>query len=238
LAQCLCLAWMAILLAPAITHAQSPAHPASLELKGSIGYTNVFDDDDHHLHTSVAARLYVTDRFSLEPEAQYLRASSHDDVVITGNVNWDLGRGRVIPYVSGGIGALNGRQLFAQAGMGTKITMGERWFIAPDVRFGYYYHIRSSIGLGYAFRRTTSAATEASRSRTHHAGPLDLLPHLLGPLHGELAQVESLAADQLAVTQGLRLDASRAVVSRFGRPGVVVLHERPERLTRLRDAWR
>jgi hypothetical protein len=42
--------------------------------------------------------------------------------------------------------------------MGTKITMGERWFIAPDVRFGYYYHIRSSIGFGYAFRRTTSAA--------------------------------------------------------------------------------
>jgi hypothetical protein len=151
MAQRLFLAWIAIILAPAIAYAQSPAHRASIDLKGSIGYTVVFDDDEHHLHNSGAARLYVTDRFSVEPEVQYLRASRHDDVVIAANVNLDLRRGRVIPYVSGGIGLANGRHVFAQGGVGTKIKVSESWFAAPDVRFGYYYHIRTSIGFGYAF---------------------------------------------------------------------------------------
>ncbi len=151
MAQRLFLVWIAIILTPALANAQSPGHGASIDLKGSIGYARFFDDDANHLHTSVAARLYVTDRLSIEPEVQYLRASYHDDLVIAANVNVDLRRGRVIPYVSGGIGVANGRDLFAQGGVGTKITMGESWFIAPDVRFGYYNHIRTSIGFGYAF---------------------------------------------------------------------------------------
>ena len=151
MAQRLFLAYIAIILAPAIANAQAPGHRASTDLKGSIGYALFFDDDAHHLHTSVAARLYVTDRFSIEPEVQYLRASYHDDVVIAANVNLDVRRGRVIPYVSGGIGVANGRHMFAQGGVGTKIKMSESWFAAPDVRFGYYYHIRTSIGFGYAF---------------------------------------------------------------------------------------
>jgi hypothetical protein len=142
--------WIAIVLAPAIASAQSPARGPSIDLKGSIGYAFFFDDDSHHLHTSGAAMLYVTDRFSIEPEVQYLRASLHDDVVIAANVNLDLRRGRVIPYVSGGLGWANGRDWFAQGGLGTKIYLSESWFVAPDVRFGYYYHIRTSVGLGYA----------------------------------------------------------------------------------------
>ena len=155
MAQRLFLAWVAIILAPAIANAQSPAHRGSIDLKGSIGYAGFFDDDSHHLHTSGAVRLYVTDRFSTEPEVQYLRASLHDDIVTSANVNFDLRRGRVIPYVSGGIGLANSRHLFAQGGVGTKIKMTESWFVAPDVRFGYYFHIRTSVGLGYAFGPTT-----------------------------------------------------------------------------------
>ena len=155
MAQRLFLAWMAIILAPSIANAQSPAHRDSIDLKGSIGYTGVFDDDANHLHTSAAARLYLTDRFSIEPEVQYLRASLHDDLVIAANVNLDLRRGRVTPYVSGGIGVANKRYLFAQGGVGTKIKTSGSWFIAPDVRFGYYFHIRTSIGFGYAFGPAT-----------------------------------------------------------------------------------
>jgi hypothetical protein len=155
-AQRLFLAWIAIILAPAIANAQSPTHRAGIDLKGSIGYTAVFDDDAHHLHTSAAARLYLTDRFSIEPEVQYLRASLHDDVVIAANVNLDLRRGRrVAPYVSGGIGVANKRHLFAQGGVGAKIKTTGSWFIAPDVRFGHYFHIRTSIGLGYVFGAAT-----------------------------------------------------------------------------------
>lgn len=151
MAQRLFLAVMAIILAPSIANAQSSAHRGSIDLKGSIGYTGVFDDDASHSHTSAAARLYVTERFSIEPEVQYLRASFHDDAVVVVNANLDLlRRGRVIPYVSAGIGEANGRSVFAQGGVGTKIMSGS-WFIAPDVRFGYYYHIRASVGFGYAF---------------------------------------------------------------------------------------
>ena len=120
MAQRLFLAWMAIILAPSIANAQSPAHRDSIDLKGSIGYTRVFDDDANHLHTSAAVKLYLTDRFSIEPEVQYLRASLHDDLVIAANVNLDLRRGRVTPYVSGGIGVVNKRHLFAQGGVGTR----------------------------------------------------------------------------------------------------------------------
>ena len=155
MAQRLFLAWMAIILAPSIANAQSPAHLDSIDLKGSIGYTRVFDDDASHLHTSAAAKLYLTDRFSIEPEVQYLRASLHDDLVIVANVNLDLRRKRVTPYVSGGIGVANKRQFFAQGGVGAKIKTSGSWFIAPDVRVGHYPHIRTSIGFGYTFGPAT-----------------------------------------------------------------------------------
>ena len=154
--------WIVTILAPAIANGQSPERQASIDLKGSIGHTGFFDDDGNHLHTSVAARLYVTDRLSLEPEVQYLRP--HDDLVIAANVNLDLRRGRVIPYISVGIGVMNTRDVFAQGGVGTKITIGESWFLAPDVRFGYYFHIRSSIGFGYAFGRATGEGSGEPRS--------------------------------------------------------------------------
>jgi hypothetical protein len=153
--QGLLLAWIVTILAPAIANAQSPVHQARINVKGSIGYAGFFDDDAHHLHTSAGVRLYVTDRVSIEPEAQYLRAARHEDFVAAANVNWDLRRGRVIPYVSGGIGVADGRHLFAQGGVGATIPLSESWFVAPDVRFGYYYHIRASIGVGYAFGPAT-----------------------------------------------------------------------------------
>ena len=145
------LVWSAIILTPALANAQSPGHRASIDLKGSIGYAGFFDDDVNHLHTSVGARLYVTDRLSIEPEVQYsarqLPRRPRDRRQRQRGSSPRAGD----RYVSGGIGVANGRDLFAQGGVGTKITMGESWFIAPDVRLGYYNHIRTSIGFGYAF---------------------------------------------------------------------------------------
>jgi hypothetical protein len=39
------------------------------------------------LHTSAAVKPYLTDRFSIEPEVQDLRASLHDDLVIAAKPN-------------------------------------------------------------------------------------------------------------------------------------------------------
>ena len=89
---------MAIVLAPSIANAQSLAHRGSTDLKGSIGYTAVFDDDAHHLHTSAAVRLYLTERFSIEPEVQHLGASKHDDVVIVANLNIRASIGLGFPF--------------------------------------------------------------------------------------------------------------------------------------------
>jgi hypothetical protein len=80
--------------------------------------------------------------------------------VLTANVNWDLLEGRVLPYLTGGVGYVRSRfgsfsanEVFAQGGFGAKVYMNEAWFVSPDVRFGYWYHVRASVGFGYSFRQ-------------------------------------------------------------------------------------
>ena len=138
----------------------------TFDLKGSIGATSFVDEDaENHLHTSVAGRIYLTRRFSVEPEFQYLNQSSrHDDLVLAGNLAWDFRTGRVIPYVSGGLGWMRSRfkgftptfssdEGFIQLGGGAKIYLTDSWFISPEARVGWEPHIRVSVGIGYTFRR-------------------------------------------------------------------------------------
>ena len=142
------------------------AQPGVIDLKGSIGLTSFVDEDaEQHLHTGGAARFYVTRRFSIEPELQYLRqSSSHDDLAVVGNANWDFRTGRVTPYVSGGIGFMRSRfrmftptffsnEVFLQIGGGAKIYLNDTWFVSPEARIGWEPHVRLSIGVGYTFRR-------------------------------------------------------------------------------------
>ena len=137
----------------------------AIDLKGSIGATSFVDEDaENHLHTGVAARFYLTRRFSVEPEFQYLYQSSrHSDTVLAGNLGWDFRTGRIVPYVSGGLGWMRSRfgisptfssnEGFIQLGGGVKIYVTDAWFVAPDVRVGWEPHVRVSVGIGYTFRR-------------------------------------------------------------------------------------
>lgn len=140
--------------------------PGAVDLKGSIGYTGFADESlIGHLQTGASARIYLTRRFSVEPEFQYLRQSSnHSDVVIVPNVNWDFREGRVVPYVTGGVGLVRSsfRQFqptftvnatFFQAGGGVKLYVTDRWYVAPEVRVGWELHVRASVAVGYTFRR-------------------------------------------------------------------------------------
>ena len=141
------------------------AQPGAIDLRGSIGLTSFVDEvAENHLHASGAARFYLTQRFSLEPEFQYLRQSStHDDIVLIGNVNWDFLVGRVTPYASGGIGfmrssfgrmpSFSSNEGFVQIGGGMKIYLNDSWFLSPEARVGWEPHFRLSIGIGHTFRR-------------------------------------------------------------------------------------
>lgn len=138
----------------------------TIDLKGSIGYTGFVDEGaENHLHTGLAARFYVTRRFSVEPEFQYLYQSSrHDDLVAVANLAWDFRTGRAVPYVSGGIGVMRSRfkgftptfvsnETFGQVGGGAKVYLNDSWFISPEARIGWEPHVRLSVGIGYTFRR-------------------------------------------------------------------------------------
>jgi len=141
--------------------------PGTVEIKGSLGYTGFADEGIvNHLQTGGSARIYVTKRFSVEPEFQYLKGSgSHYDLVVLPNVSWDFrGGGRIVPYLTGGVGwsqtvdrfggtVYRYNQTFFQIGAGVKVRLNNRWYVAPEVRVGSELHIRTSVALGYTFPR-------------------------------------------------------------------------------------
>ena len=141
------------------------AQRGTIDVKGSVGYTG-FPDEGwiHHLQTGASARFYLTRKFSIEPEFQYLHHSNHYDTVFLPNVSWDFRKGRVEPYVTGGVGVLTNHfrgfgpstsssSWFVQAGGGAKIYIRGRWFVAPEARIGWEANARLTVGIGYSFRR-------------------------------------------------------------------------------------
>ena len=137
-----------------------------VDVKGSIGIASFLDESfDHHLLTGASARFYITRRFSIEPEVLYLRRGrTHSDIIIMPNVVWDFGGERVVPYVTGGIGLLrtsdggfiggfSHTEGTISVGIGTKIYLNDRWFVAPEARLGFEAHVRASVGVGYTWHR-------------------------------------------------------------------------------------
>ncbi|MEO8096948.1 MAG: outer membrane beta-barrel protein [Acidobacteriota bacterium] len=141
--------------------------PRTVEVKGSAGYTGFTDESiDGHLQTGFSVRYYLTRRFSIEPEFQYLRGENrHYDLLLIPNVNWDFrGQGRVIPYITGGVGWLrstygqfrptfSSNEGFLQIGTGVKTYISDRWYVAPEFRVGFEFHFRASAAIGYTFGR-------------------------------------------------------------------------------------
>jgi hypothetical protein len=137
-----------------------------IDLKGSIGLASFVDESfDDHLLTGASARIYITRRFSIEPEILYLREnSSHSDLMFTPNLVWDFGGRRMAPYVTGGIGVIrssdsgflrsfSNTDAVVSAGGGAKVYLNDGWFVAPEARIGFEAHVRLSVGVGYTWRR-------------------------------------------------------------------------------------
>lgn len=148
---------------------------ADVKLGGGIStFGGVVNDNFRHTVVAGSVRIYVYRRLSIEPEVMYMQRGDFDrDWVFTPHVAVDLldSRGRIVPYAIAGVGVehhsdqftfndfFNGNVLVtrkvsanvisANAGIGVKLFLTNRLFVAPDVRVGHEPSFRATVGVGY-----------------------------------------------------------------------------------------
>ena len=136
------------------------------ELRGTVGYSNFLDEDPlHHLVTGGSARFYVTNRVAIEPEFLFMYRSRQDiDFQVIPNVVFEFTKreSRFQPYAIGGVGLQRHRGLTGigtywsnswtgSAGIGTKIFLSDRLYVAPEFRLGLEPIVRITASIGYVF---------------------------------------------------------------------------------------
>ena len=141
----------------------------STDIRGTGGWTGFVDESSQdHLFVGASVRYYLTPKFSVEPEFQYLYNAEEDrDFVLLANVAYDFRApgARVVPYVIGGLGMLWHRSSgafgtfsanhgFASSGFGTKVYVNDRWFVSPEFRIGWEAHVRFTVSVGRSLGRT------------------------------------------------------------------------------------
>jgi hypothetical protein len=149
--------------------------PGTVEVRGSAGVAAFLDDDeDHSSAWGASVRTYLTPRISLEPEFYYLRGYGRSpgegkvrDYEFNLNVALDfLKTPRITPYVFGGVGFQLHRNRFQfgntefqiketresfGGGIGGRIFLTDRLFVAPEVRLGLETLARVVGSIGYRF---------------------------------------------------------------------------------------
>jgi len=138
----------------------------AMEVRGTIGYSNFLDEGPlHHLVTGGSARFYVTNRVAIEPEFLFMYRSRQDiDLQFIPNVVFDFTKreSRFQPYAIGGVGLQRHRGLTGtgyywsnswtgSAGIGTKIFLSDRLYVAPEFRLGLEPIVRITGSIGYVF---------------------------------------------------------------------------------------
>ena len=156
----------ALLLSSAtVCHAQT--EPPRTSIEGTLGYAAFLDEDAiEHFVGGGAIRYRVSPRLSVGPEVIYMRGPARDrDLFVTGNlwfhfVEPRLDR-RVTPYLVVGGGLMRHRSEFIDfvayegavtGGIGARIAVTDRWYIAPEARLGWEPHARLSVNVGYTLR--------------------------------------------------------------------------------------
>jgi hypothetical protein len=137
-----------------------------MELQGTVGYSNFLDEGPlHHLVTGGSARFYVTNRLAVEPEFLFMYRSRQDiDFQVIPNVVFDFTKRESCfqPYAIGGVGLQRHRELTGtgyywsnswtgSAGIGTKIFLSDRLYVAPEFRLGLEPIVRITGSIGYVF---------------------------------------------------------------------------------------
>jgi len=170
-------ATFATLLLCGITHsaAQTELSGPKAEVRGTLGGSTFNDNEIPHGVIGGSVRIYVSRRFSLEPEVMYMHHSENDqDIIFQPNVAVDLMKptGKFVPYVIAGVGVIHHRGRFsgfdfttgaprtfdtsftgwtASAGAGVKIFVTDKLFIAPEARIGREPGLRGTFSIGYVF---------------------------------------------------------------------------------------
>jgi hypothetical protein len=144
-----------ILIAAVSLEAQIPRP----EVRLAVGWTGFLDEgSDDHAVAGGSVRYYFTPRLSIEPELMYMNGQGHHDFTLVPNIAFDFGRGRVVPYVIGGLGWIhsdfrrfNTNEAFFSGGVGLKLFLTDRIYVAPDFRGGWEPHLRFTGTFGFVF---------------------------------------------------------------------------------------
>lgn len=139
------------------------------------GAAFALEDEDALGHTAVggAVRVYLSRRWSVEPEFMYMRRNVNDrDYFFTPSVVYDIVEPtrKAVPYVLAGVGVEHHRGNFFGAdfntgrpfvsdttfttwslglGAGVKLFLTDRLFVAPEVRVGREPYARATVSVGY-----------------------------------------------------------------------------------------
>lgn len=129
------------------------------------GWAGFVDEDtiDHSVF-GAAAKWNVSPRVAIGPELVYMIGPGSDrDLMLTGNVTFDLFDGPVTPFfvVGGGLfrhsddfgarGSFSSMEGAFTGGGGVRIAVGDRFYIAPEARIGWELHARLSVAAGWRF---------------------------------------------------------------------------------------
>jgi hypothetical protein len=147
------------------THSAEPDQP-SHDLKLVLG-TSAFLDEEipfDHFIAGGSVRFGITKRFSVEPQFLYMSGPGSDrDYTLTGNISYDLLTApRFAVYTVAGAGLIRHSERFQRdefsvnewtvnGGIGVRLYLTERFFVAPEFRFGWEPLLSTQVGIGYSF---------------------------------------------------------------------------------------
>jgi hypothetical protein len=135
-------------------------------VEASAGHAGFVPDSSiDHDYIGGGVRAYLTPKVAIGPEVVYMRRPHGEHVwFVTGNVTFDLvdtiARARpVVPYVVAGAGFFRLTEMVgtgpytsgeatAMGGIGARIALGDRFFVAPELRLGWETHFRLGVTVG------------------------------------------------------------------------------------------
>ncbi len=153
-----------MLTAAALLCAPQAARAQRTIVEGHAGGAAFLDESPiEHGVAGGGARVFVLPRLAIGLEVTYMRGPGQDrDWFLMAHASIDLrsrhGR-RVIPYVVAGGGVMRHSNVYGTRafsvragavtlGLGTRIMVSERWFIAPEGRIGWEPHWRLGVSVG------------------------------------------------------------------------------------------
>ncbi|HVF42680.1 MAG TPA: outer membrane beta-barrel protein [Pyrinomonadaceae bacterium] len=169
-------AFVLLCLSGARAQGQASLTPPKVEVKVTAGGAIfALEDNDAAAHAAVggAVRVYLSKRWSVEPEFLYMRNGANDqDYFFTPSVAYDFvpSTRRVVPYAVAGVGVEHHRGRFVGAdfntgvpfvvetsgttwsvgvGAGVKFHVTDRLYVAPEARVGREPYGRATVSIGY-----------------------------------------------------------------------------------------